>query len=306
MTWAIAKSNPLFLYPALGLMSYNYSSETAWAGNDWLAETSTPARDSGQALYGTYSIKFTGGADQSALNRFTYDSSIWGAVNAGPYSFYCWVYPTAYTGAAKVRLILGLTKAAGVALTTPSSTTADFDLSTLTLNSWNMLRVVAPELTAAQQAEFVSVDLRVQMIVGGGTGTFYSDGHHFGYALDFQDLTGASPTSGAWIKDKLTVKKSYARTVVTALNGTAETLQWNAGLQTVSGETTLLSDADRTKWRTFWGRTNGRMPFTFLANQSTITRDYVAQAVHTGLEDGLTQYPGTALHRAKFEFEEVT
>lgn len=306
MTWAAGKSNPLILYPALGSMTFNYSSETAWAGNDWLAETSTPARDATVALFGSYSIKFTGGATQTAMNRFTYDSSVWGTVNAGPYSFYCWVYPTAYTNDAAARLSLSLTKAAGVALTTPSVTTVDFAVSSLTQNAWNLIRVVASELTTAQQSEFVSVDLRVSLIPGTGTATFYTDGHHFGYALDFQDLTGASPTSGAWVKDKLDIKKNYARTVVTALNGTVETLQWNGGLQTVSGETTLLSDADRTKWRTFWDRTNGRMAFTFLGIQSTTTRDYLAAAVHSGLEDGITQYGGTGLHRARFSFEEVT
>lgn len=306
MTWAIGKSNPLMLYPSLGSMTYNYSSETAWSGNNWLAETSTPARDSTVALFGTYSIKFTGGATQTALNQFTYDVSVWGAVNAGPYSFYAWVYPTAYTGGAYIQMRLDLTKAAGAALTTPSQTTADYAISTLTLNAWNLVRVVAPELTATQQSEFVSVDLRVSLIPSGGTATFYTDGHHFGYALDFQDMTGASPTSGAWIKDKLDIKKNYARTMVTALNGTVETVLWNGGLQAVSGETTLLSDADRTKWRTMWGRTNGRMPFTFLGNQSTTTRDYISAAVHSGLEDGITQYGGTGLHRAKFSFEEVT
>lgn len=287
-------------------MTYNYSSETAWAGNNWLAEVSTPTRDNTRALFGSYSIYFTGGANQQAYNQFTYDSSVWGAVNAGPYSYYCWVYPTAYTNDAYVKLQVDLLKSGGAALTTPSSTVANFALSTLTLNSWNLLRVVASELTSAQQAEVGEASLRCALIASTGTGTFWADGHHFGYALDFQDLTGASPTSGAWIKDKLTIKKDYARTMVTALNGTAETLLWNGGLQTASGETTLLDDDDRTKWRTFWTRTNGRMPFTFLANQSTITRDYIAAAVHDGLEDGITQYGGTALHRARFSFEEVT
>lgn len=306
MTWGVLKSNPCILYPSLGSMPFNYSSETAWSGNNWLAEVSTPARDSTVALFGTYSIKFTGSAAQSALNRFTYDSSVWGAKNAGPYSCYCWVYPTSYTGSAAVRIKITLTQGGGVALTTPSDTTADYAVSGLTQNVWNLIRVVAPEMTAAQQGEFVEVDYRVGLIPNGGDATFYTDGHHFGYALDFQDLTGASPTNGAWLVNALTVKKNYARTVVTALNGTTETLLWNGGLQSVSGETTLLSDADRTKYRTFWERTNGRMAFTFMGNQSDLTRDYVAAAVHSGLEDGLSQFAGTGYHRAKLDIEEVT
>jgi len=302
-TWATGKKNPLILYPALASMPYNWSSEDVWAGVDWLAETSTPARDSTVAKFGTYSIKFTGGATQSALDRFTYDTTIWGAVNAGPYSCYCWVYPTAYTSNATVRLSLSLTKAAGVALTTPSDTTADYLVSGLTLNAWNLIRVVAAELTAAQQAEFVSVDYRVQLLPGVGTATFYADGMHFGYALDGQDI--GINNDGAWAVTPYNPRKTYNKVSDRIANGITDGKAFNDGFHKGRFNWNNLREADREAYRKFIDYGADKSTFTMLTDQSTTDRDYYGECVLISNNYGEKQIDGHPGWTAGFDFEEV-
>ena len=72
MTWQVNAKRPLILLPNLAALNYNWSHETAWAGNDWLAEAGTPARDATRALFGTQSAKLvTAGVTQTMLANMT-------------------------------------------------------------------------------------------------------------------------------------------------------------------------------------------------------------------------------------------
>ncbi len=304
-TWATGKTNPLLLFPALDLLPFNWSHENEWgtAGDsyNWGAETSTPARDSTHAMFDGYAAKFTGGSSQVALCRMPYLSASWGAVDGNAYAAYAWIYPTAYTGAAAVRIQINLTKAAGVALTSASQAYADFALSTMTLNAWNLVRVATVGLTTAQQAEFVNVDYRIALVPNSGTGTFWADGCFFGRALDGQDI--GINNDGAWAVTPYNPRKSYNRTTDAIPNGWADGVEFNGGFYKGRFNWNNLRNADRAAYRLFIDRCADKSLFTLLHDQSSIDRDFYALCVLAGNNYGEKQIPGHPDWSAGFEFE---
>lgn len=290
MAWQLNQKKPLLLLPDLASLTYNWSHESAWAGNNWLAEVGTPARDNAHALFGSWSGKATGSTTQTMLNRFTYSAAVWQPVDGGQYSCYAWVYPTAFTGTAAVRLQLNLTKAAGVALTTPSQTIADYPISSLTLNAWNLVRVVAPGLTAAQQAEFVSVDYRITLVPNGGSATFWVDGCHFGRACDAQDL--GPYTTGAQAAAPFDYELGVPYGVSRALAGNYAMRRANAGFNAGTLELTPVNPAGMQAWETFVDLCMGGSYVTLLYSQQDLTRDFHLRAYVESDDSGVDPVVG--------------
>ena len=311
------------LMPAYSVLPYDWSSETAFTGAPafpaWYQESGTPDRDSTHALFGTYGAKFTGGATPTALNRITYDSRVWGAADIQPYSCYCFVYPTAYTGTAAIRIQLDLTKGGGTALTSASSTFSDYAISSLTLNAWNAIRVVATGLTSAQLAEFGSsssdcVDYRIALVPNGGTATFWTDGMWFGHALDFQDLyqyqaidgtTQSGTGKGAYIISPMKVNTTVPRTVVQADNGAIEVYQWASGRKTIDFKTSIIDNTSVSLVKTFYDYISDKTPVTFFRDQTSITRDYIGKAIVTNPDDGIDQSAGSPDFQFGWSLKEV-
>ena len=305
MAWTSGKQNPLFVYPAeaYSVSNYGFDSALGGLGTDWgTGGTGTVARDTGVYKYGSASVKYTLAAQTGWVDNYRTLSGnpYWKTTGLEPWYVYFWLRCDSGTGTFKVDL---RSRQSDHSTNVDAFTVADFVLGTDIAVDNTFYRLRAGPFTPTTYTNVFEMYVKLGF-TSNTTATVYLDHVVVCHALDFQDVTGAAPY-GAWIKDRLSIKKEYGRTVVYALNGTAETLKWNGGLLRISGETSLLNDADRTKWRTMWAYTNDRTPFTFYCDQTLQSRDYVAQAVHSGLEDGLTQYPGTGLHRAKFDIEEV-
>jgi hypothetical protein len=329
MSWTAGRTNPLILMPDYGSMPHDWSAETAFTGAPafpaWYQETGAAVRDNTHALFGTYGAMFTGGAVQNILNRFTFDPRVWQAIDAGPYSCYCFVYPTAYTGAAAVRIQYDLVKADGTALAHTVTFTADYAISTLTLNAWNLIRVAGTALSANQLSDFntvgyKTVDYRVFLVPNAGTATFWTDGMWFGHALDFQDLVQYQTMDndaavgtylqkgsgkGAYCIAPMKSNTVIPRVVVQADNGAIEAYQWASGRKSIDFKSSIIDNTSVATVRTFYDYVSDKTPVTFFRDQTSITRDYIGKAIVTNKDDGIDQDKGSPDFQFGWQLKEV-
>ncbi len=308
MTWLVNQRKPVILFPNLAAMNYDWSIESAFVSPltppAWNAETGTPARDTTYSLFGAGAAKLvTAGVDQTMLNRFTYDTTIWLAKDGGIYSAYAWVYPTAFTGEAYVSMNLRLTKAAGVALTTPSSTTVNFANALLTLNAWNLIRISAPALTTTQQGEFASVDLRIGLVPNTGTGTIWVDGCWCGRALDFQDL--GPYATGAQVEHAFDYEKYFTFLNKNCPSGKFQHRRANAGFLSGSLKSTPFNAAGVVAWEAFMDYCMAGSAVTILYSQADQTRDLIMKAVIQSDDTGVDMVNGMDTSTGMFKWQEV-
>lgn len=292
--------SPLVLVPNFAALPYNFSHESAWSGNNWLAETGTPARDSDHAFIGTYSAKLTGSANQGILNRFNYDTAIWGTLDSGPYFAGTWIYPTAYTGSAYVRLGFELETTGDNSYT---SLTADTFLSALTLNTWNFIYLSSGVLSAAQQTNFERVDLRVALIANGGSGTFWSDCCYFGRAINWRGLT-PNP-SGAVVTHPYKIRKKVFSDFDRNEYGAFSARRYNTGFYKGEIDCAPMDSDSQKNWSNVIDHLADDTRATIFYNRHDPVYNYYAKAALDQDDDGLSQIPGTPNWHGKMKWCEV-
>lgn len=287
MASSVKSNAPLIIAPNIAAPSdgsfspqWNWSTESAWSGNNWLAETSTPALSSVRGFLGANSILFTGGATQTALNRITSITGYKGPATGQWYAGF-WVFPTAYTGAPSVQIGVLLTTTGEVACSGRAEDTRAVLISTLNINKWNCVVIKLATVTAANITDWAHIDFRMSLVPAGGTTTFYTDGHWFGRALDLSDMTGAV-TTGANFQHPYKISKRVLLDFDKSQAGKHYARRYNAGFHSGEEDTTAFGETDRDEWQSF-------MDYTMDGTAMTVFYD----RTNPGYTSGTAYAPGT-------------
>jgi hypothetical protein len=164
--------------------------------------------------------------------------------------------------------------------------------------------VVASELTTSQQSEFVSVDLRVRLVPGTGTATFWADGVHFGYAADFAALTGAGSRTGAGFVHPYKIRKHVPTDFEHNQYGIHWGRRYNTGYRVGEVETTGFSNDSKETWSHFIDHAATGSKFMLMYDRSDLDLNFIEKAVMDQEDDGLSQIKGTPNWTAKLRWKE--
>lgn len=324
MASAVKSNAPLIIAPNITAPSdgtfspqWNWSTESAWSGNNWAAEVGTPSLSTDHGFIGQSSIKsVTAGVTQTSLNKIT---SIAGYVkatapsslNSGQYYAGCWVRVSVYTGSPTVVIQGNFTTSADATIVTNNRSVA---VSAFELNRWNCLILKLTSMTAANASTWERLELRFTLNPNGGTATCYTDGFWFGRAIDLADMTGAV-TTGANFQHPYKINKKVLLDFDKSQAGKHYARRYNAGFYSGEEQTTGFGEADRDEWQSFMDYTMDGTAMTVFYDRTSngvidsnilhSNTNYYAKTLLDQSNDGLEQIPGTPLWQGKIKWKET-